>query len=330
MRTKATAKQHDLNKRRKQRTWDEWYSDAREYSRVYGNLLVPRTFRTLEGDRLGRWIEAQRACYNNVPSAKTKLSQLQIALLEQIGMVWKMEYRSEWAAWLEQLRKYYVEHGDLLVPVQYKSGIYSLGHWIQQRRKQYAQGTLSAEQIADLEACGMVWRVGTKRREWEDWLADARAYYSEHGDLAVPTGYETAEGNKLGVWLETQRRRGKRLDRQRLTEDQIRQLDALGMIWDYRDVREEAWERMYGWVADYRRTHGKLPATWEIAAPDGRKMYTWIQTQKESMAEGTASPQRIKKLEALGICAPKQKKMLRENIASMEPALPEQAAVRWA
>ena len=267
MRTKATAKQHDLNKRRKQRTWDEWYSDAREYSRVYGNLLVPRTFRTLEGYRLGRWIEGQRACYNNVPSAKGKLSQFQIALLEQ---------------------------------------------------------------IADLEACGMVWRVGTKRREWEDWLADARAYYSEHGDLAVPTGYETAEGNKLGVWLETQRRRGKRLDRQRLTEDQIRQLDALGMIWDYRDVREEAWERMYGWVADYRRTHGKLPATWEIAAPDGRKMHTWIQTQKESMAEGTASPQRIKKLEALGICAPKQKKMLRENIASMEPALPEQAAVRWA
>ena len=311
MRTKATAKQHNLNKRRKQRTWDEWYSDAREYSRVYGNLLVPRTFRTLEGYRLGRWIEAQRAYHNNVPSAKGKLSQSQIALLEQIGMVWKMEYRSEWAAWLEQARKYYVEHGDLLVPVQYKSGIYSLGHWIQQRRKQYEQGTLSAEQIANLEACGMVWRVGTKRREWEDWLADARAYYSEHGDLAVPMGYETAEGNKLGVWLETQRRRrGKRLDRPQLTEDQIRQLDALGMIWDYRDVREEAWERMYGWVADYRRTHGKLPATWEIAAPDGRKMYTWIQTQKESVAEGTASPQRMEKLEALGICVTGQKRIL--------------------
>lgn len=85
MRTKATAQQHNPNKRRKQRTWDEWYSDAREYSRLHGNLLVPGTFRTLEGYRLGRWIEGQRACYNNVLSAKGKLSQFQIALLEQIG-----------------------------------------------------------------------------------------------------------------------------------------------------------------------------------------------------------------------------------------------------
>ena len=67
--------------------------------------------------------------------------------------------------------------------------------------------------------------VGTERREWEEWLEDARAYYSEHGALAVPMEYETAEGSKLGVWPETQRRkRGKRLDRPRLTEDQIRQL----------------------------------------------------------------------------------------------------------
>ena len=47
--------------------------------------LYPEPSGYWKGYRLGRWIEGQRACYNNVPSAKGKLSQFQIALLEQIG-----------------------------------------------------------------------------------------------------------------------------------------------------------------------------------------------------------------------------------------------------
>lgn len=314
-------------RKRKLRTWDEWYADAREYARIYGNLLVPRAYRTSEGHRLGRWIEMQRAYHNGVPSSRVSLSQLQIALLEQIGMVWKVEYRSEWEDWLKQAQKYYIEHGDLLVPRSYQSGRYSLGNWIQQRRKEYAEGRLDEDRIADLEACGMVWRVGPERRAWEDWLEDARAYYAEYGDLAAPQEYTTPEGRKLGRWLQEQRsRRGKRSDRPQLTEEQIEQLDAIGMIWDGRDTLDEAWERMYGWVADYKAAHGRLPTTRGVTAPDGRMMYAWIQTQQESLAAGTASLYRMQKLAQLGVTAPHQPAAMRRN-ASVRGASRTKAAV---
>ena len=58
--------------------------------------------------------------------------------------------------------EYHAAHGDLLVPVNYKTEDgFCLGDWGRRMRENYAcaEKKLTAERIAKLEALGMVWTV---------------------------------------------------------------------------------------------------------------------------------------------------------------------------
>ena len=74
---------------------------------------------------------------------------------------------------------------------------------------------------------------------WKRAFASAEKYYQEHGNLLVPNRYKTDDGFSLGQWVCI--RRQKYLDGE-LTTDQIRQLEAIGMVWDAVSAR---WEKGY-------------------------------------------------------------------------------------
>ena len=189
----------------KRRDWEEWYADAREYYIQNGDLLIPTAYTTSEGHKLGRWIERQRAAYNNTPSMKARLSKAQIDILEKIGMVWKLEDRHAWEEWIERARAYREAHGDLLVPRNYVTDDgYALGEWITYRRKEYHEGVLTESEILSLDECGMVWKV-VDRKDWRASYIEAKRYYEENGDLLVPHDYVTEDGYALGFWIERQR-----------------------------------------------------------------------------------------------------------------------------
>lgn len=220
-------------KKRPRRDWEEWYYLALRYRDEYGDLLVPRDYVCPGGEKLGRWIERQRAKYNRVRTIKGYLEPWQIEMLNRVGMVWKLEYRRDWEEWLEQLDRYIAAHGNADVPHEYEQAGYGLGDWLAKQRLYYAAGQLTEQEIGDLEARGVRWRARTRRRSWDDWFADAEAYYAEHADLRVTLDYLTPGGNKLGFWVYRQRDiymgRKKGL---RLTEQQIDRLNSIGMTWD--------------------------------------------------------------------------------------------------
>lgn len=294
-------------------SWDEWYRLARAYRDAHGDLLVPKDYVCPGGQKLGRWIERQRAKYNGVESVPGHLDRTQVALLNRLGMVWKLEHRHAWGDWLEQLDWYREKYGNLEVPYDFARGDYHLGNWVKMQRKSYASGQLTEGEIADLEARGMTWSLRTRPRAWEDWYADAAAYYAAHGDLMVPPDYRTDEGRLLGVWIYRQRDvyMGRKAGL-RLTPGQAERLEAIGMVWNPQQAQAEAWERMYQWVSQYRAETGKLPV-WPrtLRAPDGRSMLGWINTQRAQLAAGKVSPSRREKLAQLGITA--QEKAAAEN-----------------
>ena len=225
-------------KKRPVMDWEEWYVLALRYFETYGDLLIPRDYVCPTGEKLGRWIERQRAKYNRVPTIKGYLEPCQIEMLNRIGMVWKLEHRRDWETWLEQLDLYIAAHGNADVPHAYAQNGYGLGDWLAKQKQYYAAGTLGAREIADLEARDVRWRARTVRRHWNDWFADAEAYYREHGDLRVTLGYQTSDGSKLGYWIYKQRDiymgRKKGL---RLTQEQIDRLNGLDMVWNPCGVR---------------------------------------------------------------------------------------------
>lgn len=174
--------------KRKQLSFDEWYAIAKQYYEEHGNLLVPRNYEDAEGHKLGRWIERQRAFYNGSPNVTVSVTQTDIAMLNKIGMIWKLGDRFPWPEWLLQCKLYHAVNGDLLVPKSYKNEKYALGNWIGEQRRAYKKGTLSPEKVEALEKYGMVWELVDKD-VWEKRYNDARAYYKKHGDLDVPPQY---------------------------------------------------------------------------------------------------------------------------------------------
>lgn len=177
-------KSTSTTKRRQQLGFGDWYEIAKKYYEEYGDLLVPRIYEDEEGHKLGRWIERLRAFYNGKPSVKVALTQTDIAMLEKIGMVWKLESRYPWPEWYLQCRLYCAANGDLLVPKMYKNEQYALGNWIGEQRKKYKKGTLKPEQVEALEKVGMVWEL-VDRDVWEKRYNDAYAYYNEHGNISL-------------------------------------------------------------------------------------------------------------------------------------------------
>ena len=289
--------------------WEEWYLLAARYYEEHGDLLIPRDYVCPTGQKLGRWIERQRAKYNRVPSMQGHIEGWQIEYLERIGMVWKLEYRREWEDWLKKLDWYLSVHGNIDVPHDYEHDGYGLGNWLIKQRLRHAAGELSPEKAADLEARGISWNLRTRLRSWDDWYADARAYYREHADLMVQLDYLTPDGDRLGFWIYRQRdiymgrRKGLRL-----TEEQIDRLNHIGMNWEPLASRPDQWERMYEWVSAYRNTYSKLPL-WplDLKAPDGRSANGWIRTQRQQLADGRLSPERVERLAAIGIYPAKRK-----------------------
>jgi hypothetical protein len=66
--------------------WKKNYCLAKEYYNTHGNLHIPQSYETEDGERLGLWIRRQRRMFSG--KTNKKLSTDRIALLNEIGMIW--------------------------------------------------------------------------------------------------------------------------------------------------------------------------------------------------------------------------------------------------
>ena len=67
----------------------------------------------------------------------------------------------------------------------------------------------------------------TLNNTWDTWYAEACAYFSSHGNLAVPRRYVTESRMQLGVWIQTQRAVFNGKARGNLTDEQVNALNAI-------------------------------------------------------------------------------------------------------
>lgn len=184
--------------------WEQGYALAAVYAQEYGNLDVPRDYKTADGKTLGRWIQNQELAYE-----QKKLSADQIKRLETIGMQWGSRYDRQWNEVYQAAKRYFEANGNLDVPVAYVSPEgYALGKWV--RRQQYAyrnpeksNAILSQERIELLDAIGMQWE---KPDSWQHRYELAQEYKKECGNLEIPAKYKTADGIWLSRWVYNQKR----------------------------------------------------------------------------------------------------------------------------
>ena len=209
-----------------------------------------------------------------------------------------------WELMYAEAKKYYCEHGNLIVPKNYKteSGL-SLGLWLNTQRQVYkgkADGILTDEQIARLNAIGIVWD-NYRDLSWEKNYLEAKDYYNKFGDLLVPVKYVTESGFPLGVWIMSMRQARANQRSNTVTEERLHKLDEIGMVWD---AFSEQWERNYLEAVEYYREHGNLLVSVRYISPNGIRLGSWIASQRmirNGKQSGKLTAEQIERLERIGM-----------------------------
>ena len=127
-----------------------------------GIYTAPRACRIRGRERLpsGR-LDLEPPAARKARPGSFQVTPEHIALLDAIGMQWDAR-EAKWAGAFRRAEEYCAAHGNLLVPVNYKTEDgFCLGDWVRRMRENYAcaEKKLTAERIAKLEALGMVWTV---------------------------------------------------------------------------------------------------------------------------------------------------------------------------
>ncbi len=299
-------------------SWDTMYLEAERYYEEHGDLLPVSSYETENGYALGRWIVTQRT---NRRKKDPSMTGERIAALDKIGMDWDTARDRSWNTFYRAAAEYHEAHGDLDIPAGYvtESGV-KLGRLYRGIRKRYAQGKLSKEQIAQLEGIGIEWD-SVLVRKWMRYYGLVKEYYEKHGDLDIPYDY-VADGLKVGIWISSQR---ESYGIGRLSKEQIRLLEGIGMSWDR---FESKWERGFQYCQRYVDGYGDINRIPEDFQIDGFKPISWLRTQRYRKRIGKLSQERIERLESIGLKWDKNQAFWEKGYAHAMEYVKEHGSIR--
>jgi len=193
------------------------------------------------------------------------------------------------------LRAYVARTGHADVPQESVTDDgFNLGAWVSNRRQDRKNGRLSTAKIAELNALGMVWS-SSHNAGYRTGLNHLRAYTAAQGHANVPDSHVANDGFTLGVWV-LRRRKDRKIGR--LSTAKIAELNALGMVWDPRDVS-------YQTGVDHLRAYTAVPGHADVprkfVTDDGFKLGAWVGSRRQDRRYGKLSGERIAELNALGM-----------------------------
>ena len=236
-------------------TWEDYYKLAKAYYEHKGNLEISINFKTTNGYEydengvnLGIWIATQRKAYKG--KGINKITPEQIDLLNKIGMRWdNLDLMDNWMKYYNLAKTYYEHKGNLEISINFKTingyeydenGV-ALGQWIVHQRKAYKGkgiNKITPEQIDLLNKIGMRWDNLDLMDNWMKYYNLAKAYYEHKGNLEISRDFKTTNGYEhdengvaLGNWINNQRQAYKGKGNCRITREQIKLLEDIGITW---------------------------------------------------------------------------------------------------
>ena len=143
--------------------WETYILAAKEYYEVNGNLQVPVKYVTQDGIPLGKWLSSLKSGWNGNKKRSDTLTEEQKAQLAELGICMESRYVTQWNRNFELAKKYYMQQGNLNIPVSYSIDGVKLGRWISNIRckrnnPDASNMVLDEDRIRQLDSIGMVWR----------------------------------------------------------------------------------------------------------------------------------------------------------------------------
>lgn len=257
-------------------TWDERYGELCQFKKRFGHCHVKNNWP--ENRRLANWVVHQRQFW-----AQGQLKLEKIRRLQAIGFIWD-PVDATWEERFAELQQYRRANGNCDVPNRWRQNT-KLATWVSNQRSRKER--LTAEQIQRLDELGFTWNA--HESTWEKGYAQLKQYQEQKGDCRVPQNW--LENPQLANFVVVQRQARKK---NRLSEDQIRMLDALGFIWD---GWVAVWEQRYDELCEYKATHSDCNVPNEF--PENLALGRWVAVQRAFKRRGLLNEDRIRRLNEL-------------------------------
>ena len=127
-------------------------------------------------------------------------------------------------------------------------------------------------------------RLGRPKDNWERGFAALKKFKARKGHCRVPE-----ENSKLERWVRDQRFRA-----DTLSPERKKRLDAIGFVWDPREV---AWEKGFAALTKFKAREGHCVVP-RFHVLGGYKLGQWVAEQRHR--EDTVSPKHKKRLNSIG------------------------------
>ncbi|HEY1840169.1 MAG TPA: Helicase associated domain protein, partial [Mycobacterium sp.] len=253
--------------------WEKYFRLLQEYIAVHGNPHVTQTYTTDDGVRLGAWVNAQRARYNQKrlePDRAERLAKLP-------DWVWKAS-EAKWDQGFQHLRNFAEAHGNVGVPIGYEIDGFKLRDWLTNNRAKFAKLTPDRQRrLKSLPG----WDEYSQDVKWEAGFQRMLDYVSEHGDAKVERPYVVDDGYPLGSWVGTQRQQFKIGI---LAPGRAKRLAKLpGWRWE---PRAGKWEEGFDHLVAYmKRNAGEFPPG-DYVDDDDYRLGAWVHMQRNLNRKG--------------------------------------------
>lgn len=211
-------------------------------------------------------------------------------------------YEKRWEYVYSYAKKYYKEHGNLLIPRAYtvydeNGEIIRLGFWIIIQRQEFKTKKLKKKRIDLLNDINMVWNVNLAK--WFHNYSFAKEYYEKYHNLVIPQDYKIIglDGKTVYLysWLQDQKNNYKI---GKLNQEQIDMLNNLNIKW--RREYTLSWYDYYELLVDYYNTYGnlKIPFNYTCIAKNGEmvRLDSFIYRQRKNYERGLLIKRQIELL----------------------------------
>ena len=127
----------------------------------------------------------------------------------------------------DALIEYQNEFGNCKVPNAYVNSFgQRLGGWVNYQRQRQRLGELSPGKVQRLNEIEFVWHP--LKQTWDEMFDALIEYKKKYGDCDVPRKHVSVSGQRLGNWVNTQRRFRKT---KKLSPEKVERLNEVGFVW---------------------------------------------------------------------------------------------------